>query len=300
MGKVGFVGVGKMGSRMANRLIDAGHDVTVWNREDAFYDENVGPLKAKGAAAAASPAEAGSGKDICFTNVADGPSLKEVCLGINGILTSASPPKMMVDMATVGPWESAEIAEAAEAAGVGFLRSPVSGSTVLAETGKLTIIASGERSVYDAADPYLAALGEVRHYVGTGESARYLKLIFNLNIFAQMQILAESAVLGEKGGLDWETMLEVVTSSVAASPFVRYKIPPMQKRNYSPTFTLGLARKDVNLALEAARRAGVDMPVTKLVLDLQEQAMAEGLTDLDVAAVTLWYEKKAGLDPKMV
>jgi 3-hydroxyisobutyrate dehydrogenase-like beta-hydroxyacid dehydrogenase len=299
MGTVGFVGVGKMGSRMANRLIDAGHDVTVWNREDAFYDENVGPLKAKGATAAASPAEAGSDKDICFTNVADGPSLKEVCLGTNGILTSATPPKLMVDMATVGPWESAEIAEAAEAAGVGFLRSPVSGSTVLAETGKLTIIASGERSVYDAADPYLAALGEVRHYVGTGESARYLKLIFNLNIFAQMQILAESAVLGEKGGLDWETMLEVVTSSVAASPFVKYKIPPMQKRNYSPTFTLGLARKDVNLALEAARRAGVDMPVTKLVLDLQEQAMAEGLTDLDVAAVTLWYEKKAGLDPKM-
>jgi 3-hydroxyisobutyrate dehydrogenase-like beta-hydroxyacid dehydrogenase len=300
MGTVGFVGVGKMGSRMANRLIDAGHDVTVWNREDAFYDENVHPLEAKGAMAAATPAEAGSGKDICFTNVADGPSLKEVCLGVNGILTSANPPKVLVDMATVGPWESAEIAEAAESAGVGFLRSPVSGSTVLAEAGKLTIIASGEKSVYDAADPYLAALGEVRHYVGAGESARYLKLIFNLNIFAQMQILAESAVLGEKGGLDWETMLEVVTSSVAASPFVKYKIPPMQRRSYSPTFTLGLARKDVNLALEAARRAGVDMPVTKLVLDLQEQAMAEGLTDLDVAAVTLWYEKKAGLDPKML
>jgi 3-hydroxyisobutyrate dehydrogenase-like beta-hydroxyacid dehydrogenase len=297
LGKVGFVGVGKMGSRMASRLIDAGHHVTVWNRDDAFYVENVGALKAKGAGVAASPGEAGNSKDICFTNVADGPSLKEVCSGANGILKATSPPRLLVDMATVGPWESEEIAAAAEAAGVRFLRAPVSGSTVLAEAGKLTIIASGKKADYDAADPYLAALGDVRHYVGAGESARYLKLIFNLNIFAQMQILAESAVLGEKGGLDWEQMLEVVSSSVAASPFVKYKIPPIQNRSYAPAFTLGLARKDINLALEAARRAGVDMPVSELVLDLQEQAIADGLADLDVSAVILWYEKKAGLDP---
>jgi 3-hydroxyisobutyrate dehydrogenase-like beta-hydroxyacid dehydrogenase len=293
MGKVGFVGVGKMGSRMAHRLVDAGHEVTVWNRQDAFYDENVGAL------AADTPGEAGSGKDICFTNVADGPSLKEVCLGTGGILTSSKPPKLLVDMATVGPWESEEIGEAAEAVRVGFLRSPVSGSTALAESGKLTIIASGEKSDYDAADPYLASLGEVRRYVGTGESARYLKLIFNLNIFAQMQILAETAALGEKAGLDWETMLDMITSSVAASPFVKYKIPVLQNRTYAPAFTLALARKDINLALEAARRAGVDMPVTNLVHELEEKAIADGLADLDVAAVMLWYEKQAGLEPMM-
>ncbi len=296
MGTVGFVGVGKMGSRMANRLIDAGHQLTVWNRQDPFFEENVRPLAAKGATIASSPAEAADSKDICFVNVADGPSLKEVCLGAGGILSAVTLPKLLVDMATVGPWESEEIAAAAAAKGVGFLRSPVSGSTVLAEAGKLTVIASGAKEDYDAADPYLASIGEIRYYVGPGENARYLKLIFNLNIFAQMQILAESAVLGEKGGLDWSEMLEVITSSVAASPFVKYKIPPMQKRDYSPAFTLGLARKDVKLALEAARRAGVDMPVTELVLNLQEQAMDEGLADLDVAAVTLWYQKKAGLE----
>ena len=296
MGSVGFVGVGKMGSRMAHRLLDAGHQLAVWNRQDPFYEENVAPLTAKGATVASSPAEAANGKDICFVNVADGPGLKDVCLGDQGILTAAAPPRLLVDMATVGPWESEEIAAAAEAKGVGFLRSPVSGSTVLAEAGKLTIIASGAREDYDAADPYLAALGEVRHYVGLGENARYLKLIFNLNIFAQMQILAESAVLGEKGGLDWNDMLEVVTSSVAASPFLKYKIPPLQKRNYDPAFTLGLARKDVKLALEAARRAGVDMPFTELMLSLQQEAIDEGLTDLDMSAVALWYEKKAGLD----
>jgi 3-hydroxyisobutyrate dehydrogenase-like beta-hydroxyacid dehydrogenase len=295
MGKVGFVGVGKMGSRMAHRLVDAGHQLTVWNRQDPFFEENIIPLRDKGAAVASDPAEAANGKDICFVNVADGPSLKKVCLGPGGILTTDSPPQLLVDMATVGPWESEEIATAAEAKGVGFLRSPVSGSTVLAEAGKLTIIVSGAKEDYERADAYLAALGEVRHYVGPGEEARYLKLIFNLNIFTQMQILAESAVLGEKGGLDWKDMLEVITSSVAASPFLKYKIPPLQKRSYEPAFTLGLAYKDAKLAMEAARRAGVDMPLTELVLNLQEQAMDEGLTDLDVSAVTLWYEKKAGL-----
>lgn len=283
---------------MASRLIDAGHDLTIWNRNDDFYAENVGALIAKGAREAVTPEDAGSGKEVCFTDVADGPSLKEVCLGDNGILKSPTPPTLLVDMATIGPWESEGIARAADAAGVGYLRAPVSGSTMLAEAGKLTIIASGEKADFDAADPYLAALGEVRHYVGTGESARYLKLIFNLNIFAQMQMLAESAVLGEKGGLDWETMLEVITSSVGASPFVKYKIPPLQRRSYDPAFTLGLARKDLGLALEAARRTGMDMPVAKLIFELQEQAIADGLADLDMSSVTLWYEKKAGLAPQ--
>lgn len=295
MGKVGFLGIGKMGSRMAARLLDAGHEVTVWNRTR----EKTAPLAEKGAVVADTPAEAAAGKDICFTNLADGPALKAVTLGEDGILKANPLPKILVDMATVGPWESAEVAKACDEVGVGFLRSPVSGSTVLAEQGKLTIIASGDKAVYDAADPYLAALGEIRHYVGPGENARYVKLIFNLNIFAQMQILAESAVLAEKAGLDWEQVLELVTSSVAASPFLKYKIPPLQKRNYTPAFTVNLAKKDINLAMEAARQAGVDMPVTKLVLDLEEKAAAEGWGDLDVSAVTLWYEKMAGLEPKI-
>jgi 3-hydroxyisobutyrate dehydrogenase-like beta-hydroxyacid dehydrogenase len=296
MGKVGFVGVGKMGSRMAHRLIDAGHDLTVWNRKDAFYEENMGALVARGAEAARTPGEASDGKDICFVNVADGQSLNEVCLGLDGILNAPRPARLLVDMATVGPWESEEIAAAANAKGVGFLRSPVSGSTSLAEAGELTIICSGEKEDYDRAEPYLASIGKLRYYVGPGENSRYLKLIFNLNIFAQMQILAESAVLGEKGGLDWHEMLETITSSVAASPFVKYKIPLMQDRRYAPAFTISLACKDLRLALEAARRAGVEMPMAQLVLDLQERARAEGFAELDVAAVTSWYERAAGID----
>ena len=132
---------------------------------------------------------------------ADGPALQVVCIGSGGILEANPRPRIIVDMATVGPWESEEIARAAEAAGIGFLRSPVSGSTVLAEAGKLIIIASGEKAVFDAADPYLAALGETRHYVGPGENARYLKLIFNLNIFAQMQMWAKALCSAKRAAL---------------------------------------------------------------------------------------------------
>ena len=150
MGRVGFVGIGIMGSRMAARLLAAGHEVTVWNRTP----EKAAKLVESGAILAASPALAAEGKDICFTNMAHGAALKAVCLGPDGILEAAALPALLVDMGTVGPAESAEIAAAAEASGVGYLRSPVSGSTVLAEAGKLTILASGEQATYDAADAH--------------------------------------------------------------------------------------------------------------------------------------------------
>lgn len=300
MGNIGFVGVGKMGSRMANRLIEGGHSLTIWNRKDEFFEDNVRSLAAQGAKVAASPKECATGKDVCFTDVVDGPALKEVTLGTDGILGASPAPKILIDMATVGPWESEEVAAAAEVAGVGFLRSPVSGSTGQAAAGKLVIIASGDRAVYDAADEYLALLGEQRYYIGEGERARYLKLVVNMNNYAQLQILAESLAFGEKGGLDWETMLEVINSSVSASPLVKYKIPLFKNRKYDPAFNLKMVPKDLSLTLEAGRRAGVEMPVTQSVSDHVGKAIAEGWGELDAAAVVLWYEKMAGLKPEIL
>ena len=295
MGRVGFVGIGIMGSRMAARLLAAGHEVTVWNRTP----EKAAKLVESGAILAASPALAAEGKDICFTNMADGAALKAVCLGPDGVLRADPLPALLVDMGTVGPAESAEIAAAADAQGLGYLRSPVSGSTVLAEAGKLTILASGEQATYDAAEPYLAELGEVRYYVGTGEAARVLKLVLNMMVSTQVQILAEGVVLGEKAGLDWDKMIEVISNSVVASPLVKYKAGPLTARNYNPAFLLGLMIKDLDLALATAAEAGVELPTTKAVRQFYLQAAEAGLAGKDFSAVTLELERMAGLEPKM-
>ena len=291
MGRVGFVGMGNMGSRMAARLIAAGHDVTVYNRTR----EKTAPLAEKGAKVAATPAEAAVGMDVVFTNVADGPALKAVCLGQDGVLKAKPAPKLLIDMGTVSPAESAEIAAAAEPLGVGYLRAPVSGSTVLTEQGKLTIFASGDEAVYDAAEPYLAILGETRYYVGTGENARYLKLVINMMVSTQVQILAEGVVLGEKAGLDWNKMIEVVSNSVVGSPLVKYKSGPLAARNFSPAFKLKLMIKDLDLALAAAKEAGVDLPITRRVREFYGQAAEAGLAEKDFSAVTLELERMAGI-----
>jgi 3-hydroxyisobutyrate dehydrogenase-like beta-hydroxyacid dehydrogenase len=294
MGKVGFVGMGLMGSRMAARLIDAGHDVTVYNRTA----DKAMPLVDKGATLARTPAEAAAGADICFTNVADGTALKAVCLEGDCILAAQPAPKILCDMGTVGPAESAEIAKVAASKGVGYLRSPVSGSTVLAEAGKLTIITSGPEDVYAAADPYLAAIGETRFWVGPGEDARFLKLILNIMVSTQVQILGEGMVLGEKAGLDWERMLEVISNSVVGSPLVKYKAGPLAARNYGPAFRLELMEKDLDLALATAEENSVAMPITSAVRQFYGRAAQAGYGGNDFTAVTLELEKMAGLEAK--
>jgi 3-hydroxyisobutyrate dehydrogenase-like beta-hydroxyacid dehydrogenase len=248
-----------------------------------------------GAKVAATPAEAAAGKDVVFTNMADGSALKAVVLGGDGVAEADPPPALLVDMGTVAPAESAEVAAAAAARGIGYLRSPVSGSTVLAEAGKLTIVASGDKAVYDAAEPYLASLGEVRYYVGGGEDARFLKLVLNMMVSTQVQILAEGLVLGEKAGLDWKVMLDVISNSVVGSPLVKYKAGPLGERNFAPAFLLELMIKDLDLALAAAAENDVELPVTKSVREFYQKAADAGHAKEDFSAVTLELERMAGI-----
>lgn len=291
MGRVGFVGIGIMGSRMAARLLDAGHELTIYNRTAS----KCAPLADKGAVVADSPAAAAAGADVVFTNMADGSALKAVVLGPGGVIEADPAPALLVDMGTVAPAESAEIAAATAGRNIGYLRSPVSGSTVLAEAGKLTILASGDKEVYEAADPYLAVIGETRYHVGGGEDARYLKLVLNMMVSTQVQILAEGLVLGEKAGLDWKGMLEVISNSVVGSPLVKYKAGPLGERNYAPAFLLGLMIKDLDLALAAAAENGVELPTTKAVREFYVRAADAGHAEQDFSAVTLELEKMAGI-----
>lgn len=294
MQTIGFLGMGVMGSRMCARLVAAGHEVTVWNRTP----EKTRSLAEKGAAVAATPAEAAAGKDVVLSNLTDGPALKSVILGPEGVLEAAPLPGLFVDFATIAPSESAEIAAALEPQGVGFLRAPVSGTMTVAEAGMLTIIASGDRRVFDAADPILAVLGPTRYYVGAGENSRYLKLIHQMMIAATMQVWAEGLVMGEKAGLDWEVMLEVLRDSAVGSGVVKGKIPSLAIRDYDhPAMSLHNIVKDVDLALMAAEGVGVELPATKWVRQLYDRSLEAGFEWKDYSAVVLELEKRAGLQP---
>jgi 3-hydroxyisobutyrate dehydrogenase-like beta-hydroxyacid dehydrogenase len=295
MGRVGFLGIGTMGSRMSARLLAAGHEVTVWNRTV----EKTVPLREKGATVAATPAEAASGKDIVLANLTDGAALRSVLTGPGGVLEAQPLPPLFVDFATIAPGESAEIAGLLEPRGVAFLRAPVSGTASVVEAGKLTIMASGDRAVYDAADAYLAVLGETRYYVGPGEQSRFLKLIHQMMIAGTMQIWAEGLVMGEKAGLDWDLMLDVLANSAVGSGVVRGNVPLLKARNYgNPSMSLHNIVKDLDLALTAGAGVDVELPATKRVRELYEPALNAGLEWKDYAAVLLEMEARAGLEAK--
>jgi 3-hydroxyisobutyrate dehydrogenase-like beta-hydroxyacid dehydrogenase len=294
VGKVGFLGIGTMGSRMSVRLLDAGHELTIWNRTV----EKTLPVQQRGAVVAATPAEAASGKDIVFANLTDAPALEAVIAGPHGVLEADPMPAIFVDMATIAPAESAKVAALLEPC-VGFLRAPVSGTASVAEAGKLTIITSGEWAVHEAADPYLAVLGHTRYYVGPGENSRFLKLIHQMMIAATMLVWGEGLVMGEKAGLDWDVMLEVLGNSAVGSGVVKGKIPTLMARSYdNPAMSLHNIVKDLDLALMAGAEVDVELPATKRTRELYDRALEAGFEWKDYSAVVLEMEKRAGLEPR--
>jgi 3-hydroxyisobutyrate dehydrogenase-like beta-hydroxyacid dehydrogenase len=203
---------------------------------------------------------------------------------------------MLIDFATISPAESAEIAAELESHGVGFLRAPVSGTMVVAEAGKLTILVSGDRALFETADPVLDVLGKKRYYLGPGEHSRYLKLIHQMMIAGTMQVWAEGLVMGEKAGLDWSLMLEVLGNSAVGSGVVKTKIPLLLDRDFDhPAMSMHNIAKDVDLALKAAQGVGVDMPATAYVRELYERSLQAGQEWKDYSAVILELEKRAGI-----
>ncbi len=291
MGLVAVVGTGAMGSRVAMRLQDAGHELVVYDVAPKRTD----PLAERGIRVARSAADAGTGADIAFTSVPDASALMEACLGPAGLLTAEPPPRIVADVSTVAPAQSAVVAEAAERLGVGFLRCPVSGTTVHVESGTLTVIASGPREVFEAAAPYLAVLGQASFYLGPGEAARYVKLAVNLMVASEAQALAEAYCLIEKSGIDPAKAAEVFVGCVATSPIIKLKTAAMLARDFSPAATTRTLLKDLDLALATAGEVGVELPASKVVRDFIRSVAQDGMGDLDFSSILLRLENLAGL-----
>jgi 3-hydroxyisobutyrate dehydrogenase len=289
--KIGWIGVGRMGFPMAERLAKAGAEVSVWNRTRAKAE----PLVKSGVRLVERPADLAD-RDIVFTMVSASDDLKQVTLGNDGLLTAAKTPGVLIDCSTVSEEASAEVRAAAAKRGTAMLASPVSGNGKVVKAGKLSLVVSGPKEAYDSALPYLERLGQGVSYVGEGELARMVKICHNVFLGITIQALVEITVLAEKGGVPRHAFLDFINKSVMGSVFSRYKTPALVNLDFAPTFTPVLLRKDLDLGLAAARKVGAPMAVTALVREILQGLIGQGFTDQDFATLLVQQAKLAGLD----
>lgn len=287
--KIGWIGTGKMGAPMARQLVAAGAHVSV-------CDPVAANAESTGATIASSNRDAAAGAEITVSMIPNDAVLRDVALGEGGILAVMQPGAIYVDMSTVAPETSLEVAAAAAAAEIGYVRAPVSGSTILAEAGNLTIMVSGPREAATRCDPLFSVLGATHFYVGEEEQARYLKLVLNLLVGTSGAVLGEALTLGRKGGLEWDQMLDVIGESVAASPYIKYNLAPLKARDFSPMFSAEQMLKDSRLISEAGANAGVPMAFGDAMRALFEDTVAAGHGEENLTVALKLLEKRSGLE----
>jgi len=288
---IGWIGVGRMGYPMANRLLDAGCDVSIYNRTRSKAE----PLEAAGGKIVVTPKDLAD-RDIIFSMVSTSDDLVSVTFGENGVLTGETKPKLLIDCSSVSEEASAEVRARAAEIGVDMLASPVSGNGKVVKAGKLTIVTSGPRAAFDIAEPFLNQVGRGVTYVGEGELARMVKICHNLLLGVVTQCLAEITVLAEKGGVARHDTLDFLNNSVMGSMFSRYKTPSFVNLDLTPTFTPILLRKDLDLGLKAGENLGVELPVTQTTRDMVQRAIDAGHTDCDFSVLLHEQAKASGLE----
>ncbi|WP_315728903.1 MULTISPECIES: NAD(P)-dependent oxidoreductase [unclassified Bradyrhizobium] len=257
---LGWIGMGRMGFPMAERLLKAGHKVSIFNRTRAKAE----PLAAKGGVIVDRPSDL-SACDIVFSMVSTAKDLEQVYFGEHGLVSASSGtrPKILVDCSSIGVEQSEAIAARLKEKGCEFVRAPVSGNGKCVKAGKLSSVVSGSKAAFDQVAPYLAKIAASGvSYVGDGELARICKIAHNVFLGVIIQNLAEITILAQKAGVPRHAFLDFMNASVMGSTFTKYKSNALVNLDWTTTFTPALLRKDLDLGLSAARQLDVAMPVT--------------------------------------
>jgi 3-hydroxyisobutyrate dehydrogenase-like beta-hydroxyacid dehydrogenase len=281
MAKLGFIGLGVMGSRVVKRLLDAGHDVAGYNRTAAkgqwLVDAGMRQL--------ASPRAVAESADVTFTMVTNTAALRAVMEGPDGVLAGMKAGKIHVDMSTVSPAISRELAERVQATGASMLDAPVSGSVVTLEEGKLTLMVGGDPDVFRKVERILLDIGPKATYVGGNGLAVSMKIATNLSLAVQMLAFSEGVLLAEKSGIKREVAVDVLVNSVIGSPMVKYRGPFVLQMPDEAWFNCNMMQKDMTLALELGRELDVPLPTTAATNELLTAARGMGLEEHDFAIV---------------
>lgn len=282
MAKVGFIGLGIMGQPMCRNILAAGHEVTVYNRSRG----KMTPLIEAGASGAASVAELVARSEVVITMLSDPAAVWEVVAETAGVLSALSPGKTYIDMSTVSPDSSREIAAMVRKTGADFLEAPVLGSRKPAADRELVILVGGDPAVAERMKPVLATMGKKIVYLGEVGKAAHMKLIVNQMMGTLLCVFAEAGLTGLAAGIPAEKILEVVQSSVVGCLAIQIKGHEMLvERKFPPNFPLKHAHKDMRLAVLAGDQVGVPTPVTAAAYQLFSIARERGFGDRDIAAV---------------
>lgn len=291
MANLGFVGLGVMGSRMAKRLLDAGHTVTGYNRTKS----KAGWLLEQGMHWAESPRAVAEAAEVTFSMVTNTYALEAITEGPDGILAGLGPGKLYVDMSTVSPAASQELAGKVVAKGAHMLDAPVSGSVVTLEEGKLSIMVGGPQEAFERARPLLEDIGPKVTHVGVNGLAVTMKIATNLSLAVQMLAFSEGVLLAEKSGIRRETAVEVLLNSVIASPMVKYRGPFVLGMPEEAWFDVNMMQKDMNLALELGQQMDVPLPASATTNEYLTAARGMGLDHEDFAIIFEVLARMAGV-----
>ncbi len=288
--KIGFCGLGLMGSRMAANLKKKGFDVTVWNRSPAPAEA----LKAQGISVASSPAALAAGVDAFCTCVADVGALTSVALGPNGLLEGAKKGQLYIDFSTVSVPLVKQLEAAFAAKGVDFADAPVTGSKGGAEKGTLVMMTGASEATLARANPIFAAVGEKVIHCGPVGAGTQVKLAGNLMIAAMLQAFSEGLLLTSKAGVDPKKLIEVVQASGFRSPYYDFKGPTLLAHDFATHFSIDLMHKDLSLFLENAAANKVPTPTASSLRETYNLARAAGKGEQDIGAVISVFEALSG------
>src|ERR1700674_2760808 len=281
MANLGFIGLGVMGSEMVNRLLSKGHSVTGYNRTRAKSEW----LVKKGMKWADSPRGVAAAADVTFSMVTNSAALGAVANGPDGFLAGLTKGKTLIDMSTVSPAYSREIAAKVREKGADMGDAPVSWSVITLQEGKLSVMVGGRRETFEKVKPLLNDVGPKVTYVGENGLALVMKIATNLSLAVQMLAFSEGVLLAEKSGIARETAVDVLTHSVIASPMVQYRGPFVLKMPDEAWFNINMMQKDMVLELELGRQLDVPMPTTAVTNEFLTAARGMGMAEKDFAVV---------------
>jgi 3-hydroxyisobutyrate dehydrogenase-like beta-hydroxyacid dehydrogenase len=288
--KLGFIGLGNMGKRIAQRLLDHGYQLSVYDRDVAHADA----IAKQGGVIAKSVLELAGSADVILSCLTNDEAVRAVYTGPEGVFSKARPGTIVLEMSTISPESSRELHRLGVTSGIEVLDVAISGSTPAAEQGMLTLLVGGNQEVFQAAEPIFQAIARQYFLLGNSGSGTAMKLVVNTLLGLGMQAIAEAVVLGETVGLNRERLLEVLSKTAVIAPAHVGKLARVASNDYTPQFPLPLMHKDFQLILKAAAEAHISMPATEAAFRINSEELARHNGD-DFSAVLRRMEELAGV-----